>query len=438
MDAAAGVSSAFFVATVIIAVLILFLPRQSVIIPILISVCYLNLEQKFIIAGFNIHLLRMLILFGWIRLILRKEVPIPKLNYIDVTILCWVLISIITNTILWSTWDAFFNRVGMAYDVLGIYFFLRHVILDMQDVKRVLLYASILVVPLGCLMIYESLSGVNLLSFLGESPVQVLERDGRFRCQGPFRHPILAGTFGAAMLPLVLSVYWQNNGKWISLAGICSVTAIVITSHSGGPLLVFIACVIGMCLWPVRRHMQIVCLGIVIVLLFLHYVMKAPVWYLQAKLSILTGGTGWHRSFLIDQAIKYFDEWWFLGSKYTAHWMPYGLRGYPTQTDITNQFILEGVDGGLLKLILFVGIILCGFTMISRTLRSMETRHYVLSDKIIPWSIGVSITAHIISFLSVAYFDQIWTIWYIAFAMIPAIHDGMQLQSESALHGDTS
>jgi hypothetical protein len=422
MDASASISIAYLVATLVIVTLIFILPRQCVIIPIIISVCYLNLEQKFIIAGFNIHLLRVLIMFGWIRLILRKEIEIPKFNYIDVTILCWVLISIITNTLLWLTWEAFINRVGMAYDVLGIYFFLRLVINDFEDVKRVLLYVSIIVVPLGCLMIYESLFGINIFSFLADSSVQVLERDGQFRCQGPFRHPILAGTFGATMLPLALPVYWQKNGKWISFAGGCSAAAIVVTSHSGGPLLVLIACVIGMCLWPLRRHLNIICLGTVIALLFLHYVMKAPVWYLYAKLSMLTGGTGWHRSYLIDQAIKYFDEWWFLGSTYTAHWMPYALREHPTQTDITNQFILEGVDGGLLKLILFVGIILCGFKMIRSILRNMDTQQKVRSDKIIPWSIGVSITAHIISFLSVAYFDQIWTMWYMAFAMLSAVY----------------
>ncbi len=65
--------------------------------------------------------------------------------------------------------------------------------------------------------------------------------------------------------------------------------------------------------------------GIVVILLALHAVMKAPVWFLISRLSELTGGSGWYRSALIDAFIRHFDEWWLIGTGYTAHWMPTGL-----------------------------------------------------------------------------------------------------------------
>jgi hypothetical protein len=430
MDVSASISIAYLVAAFIMVGLILFLPRQYVIIPIIISVCYLNLEQKFIIAGVNIHLLRVFIMFGWIRLISRKEFQLQRLNYIDVVIVCWVAVSILTYTILWLTWEAFVNRVGFAFDALGIYFFLRYIIVDYQDIMRTIFYIAIIVIPLGILMLYESITGENVFILLAGGTTQGLVRYGDLRCQGPFRHPILAGTFGASIVPLIVPLLWQEKSQILALAALCSATAIVITSHSSGAVLAYIAVIISFLLWPLRNHMNIVRWGILISLLSVHLIFKTPVWYVYAKLSDILGGTGWHRSYLIEQAIRYFDEWWFIGAKYTAHWMPYALAAYPTRADITNQYIAEGVDGGLLKLILFVSIIICGFNMLGWKIRAMENTNASVSEKIIPWAIGVSLFAHIMAMFSVTYFDQILVFWYLLFAMIP------QLDSTGNVYAD--
>ena len=85
-----------------------------------------------------------------------------------------------------------------------------------------------------------------------------MERDGRFRAEGPFLQPILAGTFGATLFPLLVGL-WRNGGrgKWLMLGGIAGSLIITIASASSGPLLTFVAAVIGFSLWRMRERMYL-------------------------------------------------------------------------------------------------------------------------------------------------------------------------------------
>jgi hypothetical protein len=175
-------------------------------------------------------------------------------------------------------------------------------------------------------------------------------------------------------------------------------------------------------------------LGLILVLAV---VMKAPVWYLLARLSIVTGGGGWHRAWLIDQAVAHFDEWWLFGTTYTAHWGPAGevTVGDPNMMDITNHFIAEGVKGGVLKLGLFIAIIISCFRGIGRRLRTEGPNSPV---GFFVWSLGVSLFAHCLSFISATYFDQTILIWYWLQACICCIANESPLSSQSAVTSRTS
>ena len=172
-------------------------------------------------------------------------------------------------------------------------------------------------------------------------------------------------------------------------------------------------------MWPFRKHIRTIEWGILFGVIGLYLYMKAPVWYVVSRISELTGGGGWHRSYLIDQAIKYFSEWWLLGTTYTAHWMPTALAIDPDKADITNQFIGEGVQGGLLQMILFIIIIVLCFRGIGKVIKLSEDQP--LSTKIVPWSMGVALFGHVSAFFSVSYFDQIFVSFYLLLAMISTI-----------------
>ena len=45
---------------------------------------------------------------------------------------------------------------------------------------------------------------------------------------------------------------------------------------------------------------------------------KVAPWYLIAKISDVMGGTGWHRSYLIDQFLGHFTQWCLIGTSYRA------------------------------------------------------------------------------------------------------------------------
>jgi hypothetical protein len=74
--------------------------------------------------------------------------------------------------------------------------------------------------------------------------------------------------------------------------------------------------------------------------------------------------------------VAHFNEWWLLGTDYTAHWMPTGLDINPDSADITNQFIAEGVQGGLLTMALFIVLLVQAFRTLGKGLVLMEDQPF--------------------------------------------------------------
>ena len=163
--------------------------------------------------------------------------------------------------------------------------------------------------------------------------------------------------------------------------------------------------------------MKLVRWGIFIAVVGLHLIMKAPVWALIGRLGNLIGGTGWHRVELIDATVAHIQEWWFMGVKKTSHWGLDTLPDNPNMIDITNQFVSEAINGGFIKLTLFVILLAFCYSTLGKALKHFDDKY----TKILIWSIGATLFAHMTSFLSVAYFDQITTFWYMLLALIAAL-----------------
>jgi len=153
-------------------------------------------------------------------------------------------------------------------------------------------------------------------------------------------------------------------------------------------------------------------------LILVHFTMKAPVWYLLDRVSLSAGGGhGWYRAYLIDQTIHHFGEWWLMGTHHTADWIPDAvLPMHPDMIDITNRYVREAVDGGLLALMLFIALIARCFQRVGRALRVLEDR--AMGLKIAPWCLGCTLFAHCVAFISVRYFDQNVFFWYVLLGMI--------------------
>jgi hypothetical protein len=87
--------------------------------------------------------------------------------------------------------------------------------------------------------------------------------------------------------------------------------------------------------------------------------------------------------------------------------------------DITNQYIWEGVSGGIIKLFLFILIIVKSFKTVGLSIKTIEDKAF--SRNILVWSMGISLTVHAASYLSICYFDQMIVFWYMLLAMIAAV-----------------
>lgn len=400
--------------------LVFVLPRSLVYLPILISVCFVTMEQAVVIAGLNFSSIRILVFFSWVRMFIRQEAACIKFNEIDKALILWLLCGFTIYFLREQTVEALVNRLGFIYNGFGIYFMFRIFVKDQLDVERAIKTLALLSLPLAIALTVEKLTGQNLFSIFGGVSEYSWVRDGKIRAQGPFAHAILAGTFGAAMTPLSLGlIYKQGRDKIYGQIGFVAATLTVWCATSSVSLFSYVCGLVAMVMWRFRDKLRMIIISILLMLIMLHLIMKAPVWYLLSRAGEVMGGTGWHRAYLIDQAIAYFDEWWLLGTAYTAHWFPYALPTYPNQTDITNQFILQGVDGGLLTMIVFIAVLFKSFKAVGIATRDQNDQ--LPNSKMLNWSLGACLMVMVVSFMGVTYFDQMIVVWYLLLAMIAQI-----------------
>jgi hypothetical protein len=405
-----GLGLAFIIA---MCVLILIFPRRYAIVPLIIIICYMTLGENVLVNGLHFTLIRILALAGWLRILMRGEFRKFKMNSIDWLFIFWVISDVTCYMILWHDNAAFINRLGYAYNAIGFYFMFRVLIRDLDDIKRTYKIVAILIIPLGFFMLAEKITGHNAFAIFGGVDAITRIRDGSLRCQGPFAHPILAGSFGATLCPLFFALWWQGpRNRVIAVLGILSAVTITIASASSGPAFALMFGILGLIMWNWRQHLRKVRWAIVCTLIGLQVVMKAPVWFLLGRVSLFSGSTGFHRAYVIDHFINHFSEWWLIGEKNTSHWGA-------VMSDITNEYVFQGVEGGLLTLVFFIWIISRCFRGVGLTVRGMKDASF--PDKMSVWVLGAALLTHAVNFISISYFDQNIVNWYMLLAMISTV-----------------
>ncbi|MBP1741122.1 MAG: hypothetical protein H6Q48_3415, partial [Deltaproteobacteria bacterium] len=91
---------------------------------------------------------------------------------------------------------------------------------------------------------------------------------------------------------------------------------------------------------------------------------------------------------------------------------------------ITNQYVWEGVNGGLITLLLFLLMIGLCFRAVGLTLQKAENHPFEV--RILIWSLGASLVSHLMSFFSVSYFDQVVMFWYFLLASISSASESIE------------
>ncbi len=404
-----SLSSLGLAVIVLLGLAVLTLPRRYALLPLLVGACFIPAGQRIAVFTLDFTLLRIMVLFGWARIILKKDNRDFHWKTIDVLIIAWVLSRSAAYILLHGTMSAVIYRLGGMFDALGMYFLFRMLIEDWDDAYRIVKVFIILSIPVAFFFLIENGTGRNLFSIFGGVPEAARIRGDDLRCQGAFVHPIAAGCFWASLMPVMLFFLWRSGKeKILAIAGLCCSALIILFCASSTPVVAALAGLGAACLFPARRLMKWIRWGALCSIVGLHLVMDGPVWALIAKTDIVGGSTGYHRYQLIQQAITRIDEWWLIGTTTTAHWGHFLF-------DVANNYVSEGVRGGLIALVFFLAIIGFAFLGIGRSLRlnsgdSMKT--------LFAWLLGGMVFAHCTSFIALNYSEQNTMIWFLTLAIV--------------------
>jgi hypothetical protein len=414
---------AFFL-TLAMGLTLLAVQSRQAVFPLIVVACFITSYQRIAVSGIDFDMLRILILFGMVRVLARGEFGRLRLNGTDGLFFVWITWRTIAYSLMRGDSAGMVYALGYAFTAVGLYLLLRISIRDLDDIRQALRFFALVSIPLALAMANEQLTRTNVFSIFGGVPAQTFIREGRLRSQGAFSHPILAGSFGAFLLPLMWGLFMgDRRSRLLAAIGAAAATAITLTSASSGPILAYAAGLGGIYLWRWRRRVRALLWIGVAGYILLDLAMRAPVWALVLRVGVVGGSKGWHRYFLIDQAIKRFGEWWLVGTPSTAHW-GFGLF------DVTNRYVREGVDGGFLALALFVAIMVVSLATV---VRASKTQALPRREQLLVWSLGVSMLTHMVSFISVSYFGQMMFFWYLPVAMIASVRDRLpELQAEQA------
>lgn len=383
---------------------IVVIPRKYLLMPFAVAACWAPADQRLVIQTLNFHVLQILVLVGAARLWIYGEVVRIRWNRFDRLILLWAAVGTLVYVFQWMSLAAIIYKSGRLLEWLGLYWVFRQTVRSWDDLRLAYVVLALCALAMVPFVALEWVTGSNPFVVLGRVGTSI--REGGYRCQATFPHSIIMGLYWATLVPLFVGFARQRAHRrtWF-WAAVAASTFMIMGTRSSTPVLTLIA-VAGLLLaYPLRRYTATGAWGVVAMLLALHMVMKAPVWHLLSRVSVVSGSTGWHRYFLVNQAIEFLGEWAFLGTRDTTHWGE-GLG------DVTNEFILVGVQGGLVTLIVFcIVLFVAGRAFARLAIRSTEK-----TDSYLAWCAFVTLLAHIISFFGVSYFGQIAMPWYLLLA----------------------
>ncbi len=219
-----------FLFALVVAVLLCRVPRHWVVLPLLLGASFVTSGQTVQIGPFSFTVVRLLIAVGFVRVVLKGERLFGGMNGLDWAIILWGALGVCASAFHEKPGAMLVSMLGQAYDGMGVYLLLRVFINTIEDLQFLTKLAIVVLVPIAAEMILEKLTGKNAFAIFGYIPEQVAVRYGKIRAQGPFGHSILAGTVGAILMPLTISL-WRYHSK-LACLGLIVGGAMVVASAS--------------------------------------------------------------------------------------------------------------------------------------------------------------------------------------------------------------
>lgn len=418
-------------------VAVAFAPRRWALLAMMAGVFFLTQGHSFNLAGLSLFPIRLLEAAALARVVVRRELVWSQLHRLD-----WTLLFAYNYTAL--VWimrspELAAEQVAFALDPTFCYLALRGLMTKLEELRWLLVAFVPLLVAFTILVALERATGQTSFAMVGAN-WSLYVREGIVRCSGPFRHASLLGSVAAAFLALYVSLWWRKQDRAVAALGAALCAALVLLSNSGGPVTSALAAAVGWVMWPVRNRMRLVRYAMLGVLVFLILFMKAPIWYLPFKISLIVGGGGYHRGALMESAWNDLSQWWLFGMdlRNSVNWIPY-FHPLTGGADITNQFIVFAIYGGLAGLVLLVLVLSCAFSEIGRKMKLLRLfGDKPSSSEALLWGLGVALSVHAVSWLGIAYFDQSWVIWLLHLSAVSAVVESVRHQGTEQLISETS
>src|SRR4051812_41217912 len=92
--------------------LLLVLPRRYTLVPMVVAGCYMTLGQALVVGGLHLYLFRILILFGFIRIVVRGELFQVRVTAVDRILAVWVLVSSLLYVLVDGSYVSLTERLG--------------------------------------------------------------------------------------------------------------------------------------------------------------------------------------------------------------------------------------------------------------------------------------------------------------------------------------
>lgn len=369
--------------------------RTHALLPLLCICTLLPSAQRVVVLGLDFSFPRLLLLALAARATLRGEWRLGRPTRIDRAFLAWVACAGVAYVVRKGSSSALIYKLGGSYDLLGLYWLGRNYMRSSADVRNALRALALISLVSAVLFSIEKTTGRNFFSVFGGPPEITNMREGRLRCQGPFAHPILAGVLWAGLVPMFVgsrALVQSTSERLLFTIAPVACMVIVVACSSSTPLLGVLAAAGFLAMWPLRTRVPAIRGATLAGLTVIHFVRAKPVWHLIALAGVVGGSTGYHRYQLIDAFIRRWTEWFLVGTSSTAHWGHFLF-------DLANQFVKEGVEGGILTFVTFCLFLFRAFALVGRLLRSKALRP---SQRFVTWGLGSSLAALCVMFIGIS------------------------------------
>ncbi len=321
------------------------------------------------------------------------------------------------------------NRGGFLIDSWFTYLAVRLILMDKRALISFVKTVAVVMAPLAILGLIECtthhLYFYPLTRFRtwrpsifdGEFVGQ--RRWGLTRAMGPFSHFILFGGCFAMFLPLIWALRHQRD-YWGKLAyPLCGIAVIgAISSMSSGPWSMLVVVIFCLAMERHKQWAKPMLLSMVPLAILAEVGSNRSLHHVLFDYANIGGGDYWSRVRLIDAAIANFDQWWFVG--YGGRDPGWGAREggwfWGNFTDVNNEFILAGMEYGILGILALCVVIAMAFCGLVRA--GSQTKDTQL--KSLYWSMGSALVGLIVMMQGVSFFGQMNALFYSILGMIGA------------------